>query len=228
RRGNVKVTEEKQEKLSYLQPEILQMQVMVDLLKERGVKSPGLQQADRARIIALFYKYVSPKHQREYRDNRRGKILTKMREKRERKTEVEDWQKLVMESKGRSSLLSSTNTIEGDSAAAGERLKPPPSCINPERKVIKLSGTAKTSGSSLDFIVIKRRNSEESEPSPDSKVQRLSPGEKISELKRKSTESPENEMKKLKAVNGEEKSPEKELTENEKKLKQERKLISWP
>lgn len=216
----------KQSEIIYLQPEILPVQVMLDVLSKRGMKPASLQLAERAHIIALFHKYVSPKHQREYRDNRRGKILTKMRRKLEKKSSEEDWQKLVMESKT-SSLLSSTNVVLGDSAAR-ERLKPPPSCINSDRKKITLGTATKSSCSDLDSIVIKRRSSENSELSPSNKVQRLSEEEE-SQQKRKETEIPQKQLKKMKLLNGQEKSTSDNVSsKDEKKLKSERKLISWP
>ncbi|XP_071531091.1 uncharacterized protein [Panulirus ornatus] len=232
RRGKVEVTvEEKQNEVSYLQPEILPVQVMVDVLKERGMKSATLQQVDRAQIIAMFYKHVSPKHQRDYRDNRRGKILKKIRQRREIKTKDEDWKKLVVESKdkveSKDRPLVSTDAALSSSAGK-ERLKPPPSCINSERKKIKLRGSAKTSGD-LDFIVIKRRSSEESESSPENKVKRLSQEEGDSKDKRKEVDESQQEAKKLKVENGQEKqSSDLVSSENGKKEKVKRKPISWP
>ncbi|XP_069170210.1 uncharacterized protein [Procambarus clarkii] len=227
RRGCVQVEQPQLSQISYLQPEILPVEVMLDVLKKRGIKSANLHQAERAHIITLFHKYVSPKHQREYRDNRRGKILTKMRRKLEKDSGEEDWKKLVMESKDRSSLISSTNVVLGDSAAR-ERLKPPPSTINSDRKKIKLAATANTSGTTLDFIVIKRRSSEDSELSSSNKLQRL-PQEEKSQNKRKDSEECQKEAKKIKLVNGQEKSTSEGISsEDEKKLKSERKPISWP
>lgn len=94
-----------------------------------------------------------------------------------------------MDSKERS--LSSSNASD---YASAERLKPPPSCINTERKTIKLGGFNKTSASNMDFIVVKRRSSEDSDQGPE-KLRKMS-GERDSEQnKRKDNEDHENSKK---------------------------------
>lgn len=107
-----------------------------------------------------------------------------------------------VESKDR--LLSVSTNAALSSSDDKERLKPPPSCINAERKKIKLGSSTKTSGD-LDFIVIKRRSSEESESAPDNKVKRLSQEEADTKDKRKETDEPQKDAKKQKVENGQEK-----------------------
>lgn len=75
-----------------------------------------------------------------------------------------------MESKGRTSLGVSPKIVPNN---GGERLKPPPSCINTDKKVIKLGGTAKASSGDLDFVIIKRKNSENHEVEASTKKQKL-------------------------------------------------------
>lgn len=74
----------------------------------------------------------------------------------------------------------------------GERLKPPPSCINTERKTIKLGNAAKTSSADLNFLIIKKNSSEDSEIKENNKKH------KLLEEKRKMTPEPQTGMKKLK------------------------------
>ncbi|XP_045113082.1 uncharacterized protein LOC123505615 isoform X2 [Portunus trituberculatus] len=180
---------EEAQKLNYLQPEILPVQVMVDVLKERGIKPAILQQAERLKIIHLFYKYVSPKYQRDCRNNHRGKLLKKIRESKATHLKDEDWKMLVVESKGNIfPSLSTKSTVNND----GERLKPPPSCINTERKIIKLGSVSKTSSTGLDFLIIKKDDSEVSEDKESNKKQ------KLLKEKRKMQCEEETKMKKMK------------------------------
>lgn len=85
----------------------------------------------------------------------------------------------MTESKGKTSLGLPPKNFSNN---VGERLKPPPSCINTEKKVIKLGGTApKTSGGDLDFVIIKRKNSECNETETSTKKQKLSDEKRKSE-----------------------------------------------
>lgn len=54
----------------------------------------------------------------------------------------------------------------------GERLKPPP-CINTDKKVIKLGGTAQASSGGLDFVINKRKNSERDQEEASTKKQKM-------------------------------------------------------
>ncbi|XP_042881796.1 uncharacterized protein LOC122259239 isoform X2 [Penaeus japonicus] len=188
---------------------------------KRGMKASSLQGTDRGHIISLFHKHVCPKHRRDYRDNRRGKIMIAQRSKREKGSVDEDWKKMVMNSKERS--LSSSNTSD---YASAERLKPPPSCINKERKTIKLGGSNKTSASNMDFIVVKRRSSEDSDQSPENKVRKVSEGEIDSEQNKRKDEEDHKNSKKIRK-NTEDEDDETSL-ENGKKMKHDRKPITWP
>ncbi|XP_047478630.1 uncharacterized protein LOC125031746 [Penaeus chinensis] len=220
RRGAaVEPPQEEQNALSYMQPEILPIQIMIDVLKERGMKAASLQGTDRGHIICLFHKHVCPKHRRDYRENRRGKIMMAQRSKREKGSVDENWKKMVMDSKERS--LSSSNASD---YASAERLKPPPSCINTERKTIKLGGSNKTSASNMDFIVVKRRSSEDSDHGPE-KLRKLSGDRDSEQNKRKDNEPHENSKKMRKDTEDEN---DKTSQENGKKMKHDRKPITWP
>ncbi|KAK8376205.1 hypothetical protein O3P69_008718 [Scylla paramamosain] len=217
--ANLAASEEPQ-KLSYLQPEILPVQVMVDVLKERGIKPAILQQADRLKIIHLFYKYVSPKYQRDCRDNRRGKLMKKIRERKAIHLKDEDWKMLVLESKGKIFPNLSTKTTVNNE---GERLKPPPSCINTERKIIKLGSVTKTSSSTgLDFLIIKKDDSDVTEDKESNKKQ------KMLKEKRKTQCEEETRTKKIKVDHEENETVLLNPVEGCKTLKSDRRLITWP
>ncbi|XP_068211521.1 ashwin-like [Palaemon carinicauda] len=145
--------EEKKNEISYMQPEILPVQFMETILKERGISSSALLNADRKTIVKIFYKHISPKYQREYRENRRGKILKKARQKRERKIDSEDWKKLVIDPKDiKSSSQYTSKHSSSYGSSSRDRLKPPPCSY-------------KSAPKSLDEIIIKehkpRSNREE-------------------------------------------------------------------
>lgn len=107
---------------------------------------------------------------------------------------------MVVESTGRATVLSSS--VEPDNTPGGERLKPPPSCINTTRKTIKLGGSTKAKSSGLDFV-IKKRSSDEDKPIGMDK--KLHVGKNGKE-KRRSTSPPQSEAKKLKSNNSEDES----------------------
>lgn len=126
-----------------MQPEILPVQFMETILKERGIGASLLVNADRKTIVKIFYKHISPKYQREYRENRRGKILKRARQKRERKIESEDWKKLLIDPKDiKSSSHYSSSKYSSHGSSSRDRLKPPPSGY-------------KSAPKSLDDIIIK-------------------------------------------------------------------------
>ena len=102
--------------------------------------------------------------------------------------------RLVVESKGKIFPNLSTKTTVNNN---GERLKPPPSCINTERKIIKLGSVSKSSSTGLDFLIGKKDDSEVSEEKESNKKQ------KLLKEKRKTQCEEETKMKKIK-VNHEE------------------------
>ena len=93
----------------------------------------------------------------------------------------------MVESRGKVSLDLSTKKIVNN---GGERLKPPPSCINTGRKTIKLNNAANTSAD-LNFHVIKKNGSE-------SEIKESSHKQELLQEKRKSMNEPTTGTKKLK------------------------------
>lgn len=94
--------------------------------------------------MELYYSYVLPLPQRKYRLNRRGKEMTKkqivMAKKRKLSTtDSSEPPKKKLSADSNSRLLSSFNIT-----SPGERLKPPPSCIDYSKKKISLSSKSKT------------------------------------------------------------------------------------
>ncbi|KAK3870493.1 hypothetical protein Pcinc_024285 [Petrolisthes cinctipes] len=218
--------EEKESPISYLQPEILPIEVMKDLLREKGLSTTLLEETDKTEIVQLFYKHVSPKFQRDYRNNRRGKLLKRMRERKEKKVDDYSWKKMVVESTGKVPTLSSSSSVSLENTPGAERLKPPTSCIDPSRKTIKLGGSTKTTTSAastgLDFVIKKRSSDDGSTGDKTKKLHVSTNGE---EKRKTSSPPPSSETKKLKRDNSEDKST--DLSDSHEQQAK-REPIKWP
>lgn len=128
--------------VSYMQPEILTLSFMLELLEKCHVHSSCLTGKSEDEIQTLFLEHVTPKPQRHYRATRVGKVLSAMQDKYGC-SPIPDWQKQVIESSGSSSALQPRTNLASllPATAASDRLKPPvESLINTERKIIKLGG----------------------------------------------------------------------------------------
>lgn len=54
------------------------------LCSQKCVKLPNMNAMNKAQLVGIFYRVAVPLPQRKYKDNRRGRLLTKMRRKQER------------------------------------------------------------------------------------------------------------------------------------------------
>ncbi|KAL1416648.1 hypothetical protein MTO96_006232 [Rhipicephalus appendiculatus] len=68
------------EDVDLLYPELMSSTAIVNILKERYVKHPRLEELDKAALVQLYEKTVLPLPQREYRDTRLGRALSALRE----------------------------------------------------------------------------------------------------------------------------------------------------
>ncbi|XP_054271177.1 ashwin-like [Macrosteles quadrilineatus] len=222
--------------LKLIQPELLSVEELENILKERSVPSSKLPQS-KDELVSLFKTVAFPLPQREFRENYRG--LMQSRKKAERKriclASVSEHKSFTF---GVNEASSSTrHPIEQKS----DRLKPPPDSINHERKKIRLSSNNSTD---LDKIVIKKRKPSERSDSVEDKQycltnhqpenERLSSttsedkssdscnGSKISRPKKISLKR--NHLVSTSSISSCESTPEKSPSEPDKK----RKLITWP
>ncbi|KAB7493843.1 hypothetical protein Anas_06726 [Armadillidium nasatum] len=139
--------------ISHLQPEILPMELMKTLLVTRGAGEDIQKEQSLERITQLFYKHITSKPQRIYRQNRRGKELTKNRGKNvSAKSDFQEDYKIM---KGSNPLKSSEEKLNLDTSTTS-RLKRPITCIDSPEKKIKLSSSSKSS--SFDSIKIVNRS----------------------------------------------------------------------
>ncbi|XP_037518483.1 uncharacterized protein LOC119395578 [Rhipicephalus sanguineus] len=67
------------EDVDLLYPELMSSKAIVNILKERYVKHPRLEELDKAALVQLYEQTVLPLPQREYRDTRSGRALSALR-----------------------------------------------------------------------------------------------------------------------------------------------------
>ncbi|KAL3882943.1 hypothetical protein ACJMK2_029245 [Sinanodonta woodiana] len=135
--------ESKSPSCDLLYPEILSHSDIVNILKQRCIKVDGLEKLEKHKLVELFYEYILPLPQRKYRLNRRGRLMTKNQIQLAKKRKLsssttQDEGEPVLKKKS-SGLLNSFALGYSNS----ECIKVPETCINMERKTIKLSSSKK-------------------------------------------------------------------------------------
>ncbi|XP_072178880.1 ashwin-like [Diadema setosum] len=155
--GGVGMAVEGGSSLDLLQPELLSVDTLVDILEERCIRLDASQKEDKETLVEIFLRTVTPKPQRRPRENRRGQLTAKVIEKLDAVRARQMPRRGVTDSKQSSGnaikrdrkggLLISTNL---DSSQDGiSRLKPPPVVINKSKSVVKLN-QGKSSDSNRD------------------------------------------------------------------------------
>ncbi|XP_078698673.1 uncharacterized protein LOC144926083 [Branchiostoma floridae x Branchiostoma belcheri] len=119
-----------------IHPEILSKDTLIDILTERLVLKHhhGNQSLDKAQLVEMFYKAVTPKPQRKYRLNRRGRIMTKAQIRRAKLRAKKTGQQEEQKNMG----------LKRSASPTEPRLKPPINCVNFQRKTIKLGSSPKS------------------------------------------------------------------------------------
>ncbi|XP_049805093.1 uncharacterized protein LOC126248285 [Schistocerca nitens] len=161
------------DELLLLHPELLDEDELYRVLKDRGVRMDyGI---SKRKLLDVFHRLCVPLPQRQYKLSRRGKELTKMREKQEQeKTKQSTSVTNNSPSSSSLSLSSSSSTMpysnrqkQHSDHTGKDRLKPPPDLT--QSKKIKLNTSTSTSGSSkasnggdnfLDKIIIKSKSTD--------------------------------------------------------------------
>uniref|UniRef100_A0A1B6MAC6 Uncharacterized protein n=1 Tax=Graphocephala atropunctata TaxID=36148 RepID=A0A1B6MAC6_9HEMI len=144
--------------LKLIQPDLMPVEELVDVLRERSVP-PDLLNQQKDQLVSLFRRVALPLPQREHRQNYRGILLTKLQKKAERlkisTSPTKDTKSYTVGISGKPSL----SECSKEDNVMNDRLKPPPDLINYQRKTIRLkriSGASEQSSSELDKIVIKK------------------------------------------------------------------------
>ncbi|XP_066994292.1 ashwin [Anabrus simplex] len=138
----------------FLQPQLLTKEGLIELLELRCVQLRNIHTMSKDELVEVFHRVGVPLPQRTYKDNRRGKLLTKLRSKQEKLREKE---KPVEKSSNVTIGFNDASTSRNqDLRSSGDRLKPPPDAINFERKKIKLTSIVSVKSNDLDNIQIKK------------------------------------------------------------------------
>lgn len=130
----------------WLYPELLSQDRLVEILRQRYIRRTDLEQLQKDELVDLYYKFIIPLPQRTYRQNRRGQEMTRRQATMENQRvtssqgEENSDRKRMRNSGPESRFLTSYNL-----PSTGERIKPPPSCIDFGKKKIKLSSGSATS-----------------------------------------------------------------------------------
>ncbi|XP_078619401.1 uncharacterized protein LOC144886585 [Branchiostoma floridae x Branchiostoma japonicum] len=125
-----------------IHPEILSKDTLIDILTQRLVLKHhhGDESLDKAHLVEMFYKAVTPKPQRKYRLNRRGRVMTKAQIRRA---------KLRAKTTGQQDLQMNMG-LKRSASPTEPRLKPPINCVNFQRKTIKLGSSPKSAAASSE------------------------------------------------------------------------------
>ncbi|XP_046335581.2 ashwin-like [Haliotis rufescens] len=143
-------TKTKHGDIDWLYPELLTKDGLLYILEQRYIKIPDLQSLDKEELLQLYYKYILPLPQRRYRQNRRGRDLTKKQVlmAKKRRITAPDMEEPPLKKQNMDGSDSSSSrfltSFSDPSKGGGDRLKPPPSCIDTSRKVIKLGSGSKS------------------------------------------------------------------------------------
>ncbi|CAG5132098.1 unnamed protein product [Candidula unifasciata] len=127
----------------WLYPDLLSEDGLRFILRQRFIKhsKSDLESLPKEDLVELFNRYVLPLPQRKYRSNRRGQEMTRKQilldKSLKRKSADDSDQSKTKKNRAdvpSSGLINHVNS----SAAPAARLKPPPSLVNFEKKVVKL------------------------------------------------------------------------------------------
>ncbi|PSN33924.1 hypothetical protein C0J52_19324 [Blattella germanica] len=125
---------------------------------QRCVKLQNMCSMSKEQLVELFHRVAVPLPQRKYKENRRGKLLTKMRRKQERSNRKEEPAQHKSNITYGFSEASTSHRLElhNNSHQSGDRLKPPPDAINFERKKIRLNSKSSSDSVDLEDVRTKR------------------------------------------------------------------------
>ncbi|XP_049872828.1 ashwin-like [Pectinophora gossypiella] len=122
-----------------LHPELLTNEQLKDIIQQRHLKIPYIEQMQRDDLLDLFHQFCVPYGQRRYRDSGRGKILNKTRQM----------------SPERPPKFNTINTIESRKLSrtwSSDRIKPPPDLLSGHMKRIKLENKSPTVNKDVNNI----------------------------------------------------------------------------
>ncbi|ESO93253.1 hypothetical protein LOTGIDRAFT_232703 [Lottia gigantea] len=123
-----------------LYPELLTEDGLRLLFRQRYIEEKGIENYDKEDLLKLYYKYFLPLPQRKYRSNRHGREMTKKQVLLAKKRKLNGSEEEIPIKKRRSTGSQLITPLD-KSSSTSTRLKPPPTCIDFNKKVIKLSSS---------------------------------------------------------------------------------------
>ncbi|XP_035828372.1 uncharacterized protein LOC101860928 [Aplysia californica] len=140
--------------IDWLYPDLLSRDGLIYILKQRYIQPGGsdLDSLDKEELVELYNRYILPLPQRKYRNNRRGREMTKKQIilAKKRNIAASDDDDESQPSNKNSMQCPPSKGLVNSFGLPGSRLKPPPSCIDFNRKVVKLSSAKKNSTVPMD------------------------------------------------------------------------------
>nr|XP_006815116.1 PREDICTED: ashwin-like [Saccoglossus kowalevskii] len=126
-----------------LHPETLSKSTIVKLLRQRSVRIDHPGEMTKEDLVEIFYRTVLPLPQRQFRDNRWGKMMAKLRPKKRKVNDVEKYLKNVGPSPAKRKAFGHSGGLitsaDVRTSPSEMRLKPPPVVINKNKTVVKLN-----------------------------------------------------------------------------------------
>ncbi|XP_050392297.1 ashwin [Patella vulgata] len=122
-----------------LYPELLSRDVLIKVLHQRYIQKTNIQSLDKEELLNLYYQYILPLPQRKYKLNRRGREMTKKQILKAKKRRFVNTSTTDGDPPKKKRLSTESLLITPSGSPSANRLKPPPSCINYDKKVIKLN-----------------------------------------------------------------------------------------
>ncbi|BFZ24992.1 hypothetical protein BsWGS_28031 [Bradybaena similaris] len=142
-------TTESASAVEWLYPELLSEEGLRCILGQRFIKraKADLESLQKDDLVELYNRYVLPLPQRKYRNNRRGQEMTRKQilldKSLKRKSTEDSDQPKTKNTKADLPTSGLVNHVNSSSAPTA-RLKPPPTLINFEKKVVKLTASGDT------------------------------------------------------------------------------------
>lgn len=207
----------------YLQPHLLTKVTLIRLLEQKCMNLKHLNIMSKEQLIDLFQHIALPLPQRKYRQNRRGKLLTKLQNEKEGSERRSTDSSCTSVTYGFSDKYPSKSSVN---SGIGDRLKPPPDAVNFERRKIRLSSNSRSND--LDHIQIKKRKSDSSNGYVRSSEQAMDRKHEKSLSSRSREEHSDRSHKVVLKRSKSASSKESDASEQEPSKKKDKKPITWP
>ncbi|RUS90347.1 hypothetical protein EGW08_001842 [Elysia chlorotica] len=175
----------------FMYPDLLSKDGLLHVLRQRYLSClhDDLESLEKEALVDLYNRYILPLPQRTYRPNKAGQVMTRCQKMLDRKRKITFPDVVERNSSAKKACVEETSSglinHQRSPLPSGDRLKPPPSCINFERKRVKLKPCIKmltdgneTPTSSKSELADTNGNKKKSNTSPPSQQDSSSPKKK--------------------------------------------------